>query len=49
MVIMIIYHMMTAFLASILMWNFAKSKSIQQAVLYAIVLIPFVLRVLHLK
>jgi len=48
-VIMIIYHIMSAFIAFVLLFSIVKTKDVQEAILYCIILIPFTLRVLHLK
>jgi hypothetical protein len=49
MIIAILYYLMTAFVAVLLVWNFLKRKSWQEEALYIIVLIPFLLRLLRLK
>lgn len=48
-VIMIIYHIISAFVAFVLIWSVIKTKNAQEAILYCIILIPFTLRVLHIK
>jgi hypothetical protein len=48
-VIMIIYHIISAFVAFVLIWSIIKTKDVQEAILYCIILIPFTLRVFHLK
>jgi len=48
-VIMIIYHIISAFVAFVLIWSIIKTKNMQEAILYCIILIPFTLRVFHLK
>jgi hypothetical protein len=48
-VIMIIYHIISAFIAFVLIWSIIKTKDVQEAILYCIILIPFTLRVFHLK
>ncbi len=48
-VIMVIYHLISAFIALVLIWSIIKTKDIQEAILYCLILIPFTLRVLHLK
>jgi hypothetical protein len=45
----ILYYLMTAYIAVLLVWNFLKRKKWQEEVLYLIVLIPFILRLLRLK
>ena len=48
-VIMIIYHIISAFVAFVLIWSIVKTKDVQEAILYCIILIPFTLRVFHIK
>ena len=43
------YYAMTLLFACALAWNFKKTRDSQEAVLYAVILIPFVLRFLHIK
>lgn len=45
----ILYYLLTAYVAVLLVWNFLKRKKWQEEVLYLIVLIPFILRLLWLK
>ncbi len=45
----ILYYLMTAYVAVMLVWNFLKRKKWQEELLYLIVLIPFILRLLRLK
>jgi len=47
--IMIIYHIISAFVAFVLIWSIIKTKDVQEAILYCIILIPFTLRVFHIK
>jgi len=49
MAIMILYYAITAFFAAVLFWSFVKSKDVQKAILYLVILMPFVLRVFRLK
>jgi len=49
MIITILYYILTAFIALLIIWNFIKSKKWQEEVLYIIILIPFLLRLLRLK
>jgi hypothetical protein len=46
---MILYHIITAFFAGVLFWNFVKSRDVQKAILYLVIMMPFVLRVFRLK
>ncbi|MCK4431646.1 MAG: hypothetical protein KAW19_10155 [Candidatus Aminicenantes bacterium] len=49
MIITILYYILTAFIALLIIWNFIKSKKWQEEALYIIILIPFLLRLLRLK
>ncbi len=47
---MIIYYLITAYIAGMLAWNFIREKEdSERMLLYLIVLIPFVLRILRIK
>jgi hypothetical protein len=48
-IVTVLYYLMTAFVAVLLVRNFLKRKSWQEEALYIIVLIPFLLRLLRLK
>jgi uncharacterized membrane protein len=48
-IVTVLYYLLTAYIAVLLVWNFLKRKNWQDEVLYIIVLIPFVLRLLRLK
>jgi hypothetical protein len=48
-VITVLYYLLTAFIAVLLVWNFLDRKKWQEEVLYIIVLLPFILRLLRLK
>jgi uncharacterized membrane protein YbjE (DUF340 family) len=48
--IMIVYYVISAFVAGMLVWNFVREKkSVNDLVLYLLVLIPLVLRLLRVK
>lgn len=49
MIITILYYVMTAVVAFLMIKNLIKSKKWQEEVLYIIVLIPFLLRLFRLK
>jgi uncharacterized membrane protein len=49
MIVTVLYYLMTAYIAVLLVWNFLRRKKWQEEVLYIIVLIPFILRLLRLK
>lgn len=47
---MIIYYIISAFLAGMLVWNFIREKkNVNDMLLYLLVLIPLVLRILRVK
>ena len=47
---MIIYYVISAFIASMLVWNFIREKkNVNDMLLYLLVLIPLVLRILRVK
>jgi uncharacterized membrane protein len=49
-VIMIFYYVITAFLVVLLAWNFLREKkSVNDMILYLLVLIPLILRLLRVK
>jgi hypothetical protein len=49
-VIMIIYYLISAFVAGMLVWNFVREKEDRERMLlYLIVLIPFVLRIFRVR
>lgn len=49
-IIMILYYVLSAFVAGLLVWNFAREKkSVNDMVLYLLVLIPLILRILRVK
>jgi hypothetical protein len=48
--IMILYYVISVYLIILLIWNFFKEKkSINDLILYLLVLIPLILRVLRVK
>ena len=49
-VIMIIYYIITAFIAGLLVWNFIREKEDKEKMLlYLIVLIPLILRIFRIR
>ena len=48
-VVTVLYYLLTAYVAVLLIANFLKNRKWQDEVLYIIVLIPFILRLLRLK
>lgn len=43
------YYLMSAFVAFILIREIFRTKNIQEVVLFSIILVPFLLRVFHIK
>lgn len=48
-IVMVLYYGITLFFLAAILWNFAKTKDRQEALLYGIIMVPFVLRILRLK
>jgi hypothetical protein len=49
-IIMILYYVISAFIAGMLIWNFVREKEDKEKMLlYLIVLLPFILRILRLR
>jgi hypothetical protein len=48
-IVTVLYYLLTAYVAVLLVANFLKNKKWQEEILTIIVLIPFVLRLLRLK
>ncbi len=49
-VIMILYYLITAFVAAMIFWNFwLEKKKVDRMILYLLVLIPLILRLLRIK
>jgi hypothetical protein len=49
MIMTILYYILTAYIALLIIWNLLKSKKWQEEILYIIILMPFLLRLLRLK
>jgi hypothetical protein len=49
MLITILYYVLSAYIAVLIIWNLIRSRKWQEEMLYVIILIPFILRVLSLK
>lgn len=47
--VMAMYYVISAFFLIAIVRNFVKTRDPQEAILYTIVMIPFVLRILRLK
>jgi uncharacterized membrane protein YbjE (DUF340 family) len=48
--IMILYYVICAYIAGMLLWNFIREKkSVNDMLLYLLVIIPLVLRILRVK
>ncbi|MGB3863918.1 MAG: hypothetical protein WA915_17725 [Candidatus Aminicenantaceae bacterium] len=49
-IIMIIYYVITAYIVGMLIWNFIREKkSVDDTILYLVILVPLVLRLLRVK
>jgi len=48
-IVSLLYYVLVAFVAVLLVWNFLRSRKWEEEILYVIVLIPFLLRLLRLK
>lgn len=49
-IIMIIYYVITAYIVGMLIWNFIReNKSVDDMILYLMILVPLVLRLLRVK
>ena len=48
-VVTVLYYLLVAFVAGLMIWNFKRSKKWEEEVLYVIVLLPFLLRLFRLK
>jgi hypothetical protein len=47
---MIIYYIISAFILAMLIWNFIKEKkSVNDMLLYLLVMVPLILRLLRVK
>ena len=48
--IMIIYYLISAFIAAMLVWNFVREREDRERMLlYLIVLVPFILRLVRIR
>jgi len=48
--VMIVYYVITAVIAALLVWSFVREKkSVNDMILYLLVLVPLVLRLLRVK
>lgn len=43
------YYLISAFIAFVLLREIIKTKDAQEAVLYSVIIIPFILRILRIK
>jgi hypothetical protein len=49
-IVMILYYIIAAFLVAMLIWNFVREKkSVDDMILYLVILLPLVLRLLRVK
>ncbi|MCR4424657.1 MAG: hypothetical protein NUW23_00485 [Firmicutes bacterium] len=45
----VFYYVLTAYLAILAGWNFAKTRDLKEAAMYVIVMTPLILRVFRIK
>jgi len=45
----LLYYLLVAYVAVLMVWNLVRSRKWEEEVLYVIVLIPFLLRLFRLK
>lgn len=48
-IITVLYYLISAFFLFAIIRNLVKTRKVQEAVLYGVMMIPFVLRILRLK
>ncbi len=48
-VVTVLYYLMVAFVAGLMIWNLVRSETWEEEILYVIVLVPFLLRLFRLK
>jgi len=49
-IIMILYYVISAYITALLIWNFIREKkSVNNMILYLLVLIPLILRLLRIR
>jgi len=48
-VVTLLYYLMVAWVAAMMIWNLARSRDWKEEVLYVIVILPFLLRLFRLK
>jgi hypothetical protein len=48
-IVTLLYYLLVAFVAALLVWNFVRSRKWEEEVLYMIVLVPFLLRLCRFK
>ena len=45
----VLYYILVAYVAVLVVWNFVRSRKWEEEILYVIVLVPFLLRLFRLK
>lgn len=48
-IIAVFYYIMVAYIVWMMVWNFIKTKDVKKEILYALSIIPFLLRLLRMK
>ena len=49
MIITLLYYVLIAYVAVLIIWNLIRSNKWQEEILYLIILMPFILRLFRLK
>lgn len=48
-IVTVLYYVLVAYVAVLMIWNLVRTKDWKEEVLYVIVLVPFLLRLFRLK
>ncbi|MDP2956099.1 MAG: hypothetical protein Q8N53_06740 [Longimicrobiales bacterium] len=48
-IVTVLYYVLVAWVAAMLIWNLARTRDWKEEVLYVLVLVPFLLRLFRLK
>ena len=48
-IITVLYYLISAFFLFAIVRNFIKTRKVQEAILYVVMMMPFILRILRLK
>ncbi len=48
-IVTVLYYLISAFFLFAVIRNFVKTRKLQEAILYAVIMMPFILRIVRLK